>query len=264
MKLSLTTAAEQTAPIMERVQFNDGVQCVGSGCAGDPRYRDGVYVPSGNWRRPEPHDLEALSDGDSSAIITIFRIPRYLYQMCWDIGVADSFAAASSECAADDPLFEEFKREATRILKTAYPSINVCTLQLRDRDLCSTTYDEDARTFIGLHVDNFEQQPIDQRESGRCRVVVNLGIEPRSFVFINLDMLHVLDACGFPRTREVFDKYSWAYPLAHEFMRTHPNYPVTRVTLHPGEGYVAPTQNLIHDGYTVGMSVPDFALHGTP
>ena len=44
-------------------------------------------------------------------------------------------------------------------------------------------------------------------------------------------------------------------------MRAFPDYPVVRLTIRPGEAYIAPTENLIHDGSTLGMTSPDLALH---
>jgi hypothetical protein len=40
-------------------------------------------------------------------------------------------------------------------------------------------------------------------------------------------------------------------------MRAYPDYPVTALTIHPGEAYIAATENLIHDGSSMGLTDPD-------
>ncbi|MGW4249583.1 hypothetical protein, partial [Nocardia sp. NPDC004722] len=37
--------------------------------------------------------------------------------------------------------------------------------------------------------------------------------------------------------------------LGKRFMEVFPRYPVTKIAIHPGEAYIAPTENMLHDGY---------------
>jgi hypothetical protein len=46
-------------------------------------------------------------------------------------------------------------------------------------------------------------------------------------------------------------------PLIHAFLHKFPEYPVVRLAVLPGEAYIAPTENMIHDGTTEGMRVLD-------
>ncbi len=43
-------------------------------------------------------------------------------------------------------------------------------------------------------------------------------------------------------------------------MKRYPDYPVIKVRVAPGEAYIAPTENMIHDGSTVGKQYPDIHL----
>ena len=43
-------------------------------------------------------------------------------------------------------------------------------------------------------------------------------------------------------------------------MRSCPNYPVARLRIDPGEAYILPTDNLIHDASTEGTRCPDITL----
>jgi hypothetical protein len=41
------------------------------------------------------------------------------------------------------------------------------------------------------------------------------------------------------------------------FLAQNPDYPVTRVRVDPGEAYIAPTENIIHDGSSLGQRFSD-------
>jgi hypothetical protein len=49
-----------------------------------------------------------------------------------------------------------------------------------------------------------------------------------------------------------------------DFMTLFPSYPVVRVRIHPGEAYVAPTENILHDGSSIDMNAMDitFSIRG--
>jgi hypothetical protein len=111
---------------------------------------------------------------------------------------------------------------------------------------------------VGLHVDSWFDTPLSLREHSQNRICVNAGRSPRHFLFINL---------GLARMNAILngtDLSQMAYygsDLGHEFMAAFPGYPVVRLTIQPGEAYIAPTENIIHDGSTLGMVHQDLAIH---
>ena len=44
------------------------------------------------------------------------------------------------------------------------------------------------------------------------------------------------------------------------FMSRFPGYPIMKVRVAPGEAYIAPTDNMIHDASTVGSKTPSVTL----
>ncbi|WP_454798682.1 radical SAM protein [Novosphingobium lindaniclasticum] len=112
--------------------------------------------------------------------------------------------------------------------------------------------------YVGMHVDSWTGLPLAEREHAQNRICVNLGRSPRSFLFVNLSLarMHaVLHGTSLAGTAY------YGSDLGHAFLRAFPNYPVVRLTIEPGEAYIAPTENLIHDATTLGMISPDLALH---
>jgi len=270
IRVLLEPEVANAAELCQRVQINTGSRRIAADRDDDARYAGGIFVPADNWARPTAQELALLAANGTagtdppSRTIRLFPIPQYLYRLAWDVGIDAILSQPPPGPQAADPLLAAFCAEAARLMRIVYAPATSLTLQLRNPELASTTYDTDAGTAIGLHVDNFDRHAIDRRHQSRSRVVVNLGTEPRSLVFINLDVMQLVDACNLARSVEVFERYRWAYPLAQLFMATHPDYPVVRLQLHPGEGYLASTQNFIHDGYTVGMAAPDLTLHAVP
>jgi hypothetical protein len=229
------------------------------------KYEKGIFVPREDWRAPSGEEralLEGRGACNLAADIRVFAIPVWLHQFFWDLDPARLVAGPEFSAKVEDRLFNAFCAEAGAALGAAgIPSrrLNVRFQKARAR---STTFDPEFGTFVGLHVDNFERRPIDLHDRSFPRLVVNLGLQSRSFVFINLPLIELLEPAGIPHSAETYRRYSWAYPLAHAFMAAQPDYPVLRLELRPGEGYCAPTQNLVHDGYTSESDGPDVVLSG--
>ncbi|MEG4571663.1 hypothetical protein QUA56_02880 [Microcoleus sp. N3A4] len=103
---------------------------------------------------------------------------------------------------------------------------------------------DSERCRVGLHIDN-------QRGSSLHRISINLGSEPRYFLFINLsiDQLYRLI---FETDGNAVSIISGRSRICMAFMQLFPNYPVVKLRVNPGEAYIAPTEHITHDGCTEG------------
>jgi hypothetical protein len=263
VRVSLDDAPAALGGLGNRLQLSSGTQRVCVEHQQGTKYESGIFVPKDDWHAPSVVEL-ALLEGTGACGTTqdirVFAVPGWLHQFLWDLDLSRLIEDPGFSTTVDDPLFNNFCVEACGALRTLGIPSRRLTVRFQKGGGRSTTYDPQFETFVGLHVDNFERRPIDVRHSSFPRVVVNLGLQPRSFVFINLPLIDLLEPSGIPHGRESYQKYSWAYPLAHRFMAAVPDYPAVRLLLQPGEGYVAPTQNLIHDGYMLGRNGVDVLL----
>jgi hypothetical protein len=94
---------------------------------------------------------------------------------------------------------------------------------------------------LGLHLDNWDGLPQAQRGSSRNRVSLNLGREPRWFMFVDHDLVSAHSPDAIPNTasaRSVIARA--AVPPA-----------VVRVRVPVGWGYIAPTEILLHDVWSL-------------
>ena len=123
-------------------------------------------------------------------------------------------------------------------------------------NLPTVTTDKDL--LVGLHVDEWFHDGQAPRRWRPNRMVFNLGRQPRYFMFINIPVEEMMDdmpvGLQSPSIREGTD-------IGRRFMQSHPNYPVCRIRVLPGEAYIAPTENLVHDASSIGITRVDIAGH---
>jgi hypothetical protein len=117
--------------------------------------------------------------------------------------------------------------------------------------LQTVSRDESRNRLVGLHVDYWDKDPLARRVHSRNRLCVNIGYGDRYFIFVNLTLSQLRDkleaTTGIQLEEPAF--------IGQTFLRTFPLYPVTRILLKPGEGYIAPTENILHDGSSLGLFV---------
>src|SRR5260370_38226681 len=87
---------------------------------------------------------------------------------------------------------------------------------------------------------------------------MNLGREDRFFLFINLELRDIVNAVSLQDNSDRWEEYG--PNIVEPFMRQNPHYPVAKLKVKPGEAYIAPTENIIHDASTAGKSHQDFCI----
>lgn len=120
---------------------------------------------------------------------------------------------------------------------------------------CETsTIDSQTHKHVGLHIDSWDNLSINQTKNGNNRICFNLGSEDRYFMFINLSVKKILSM--IKQKMEIPKDYN-QNSLCRDFLRLYPDYSVIKLKVKPFEGYIAPTENIIHDGCTEGSSKTD-------
>lgn len=258
--------ADPSRDLGPHLSVSSGTECVQVPRLVKTKYRDGLYFPREDWQLPSPTEFERARASESAdsldlgETVVLFRLRVDLRRSFWDIDVPN-FAVSPGR--RPPPMSSAYRAFLVQVLEAISdipvrfreaPSV---TIVMTAAGLRSTTYDPEHKTHIGLHFDNFDHLPGNERSSSRTRISVNLGDEDRYLVFVNLTTLQLFRLLELPMTEQTFVRYTWASPLATEFMRKHPDYPVLRLRVPPLWGYIAPTQNIIHDGSTTGKQEPD-------
>ncbi|KPI01815.1 hypothetical protein OK074_5481 [Actinobacteria bacterium OK074] len=205
--------------------------------AGEPGYDDGAIVPDENWKSITVAEAEQhRADGSVPDSVRIELIRRPLPDLD-----PDDLAGRLITAAHLDPLNG---RWPTRLLGCAASPGNRAT----------TTEDSATGRRIGLHVDNFDRLPYVRRHQGRRRLCLNLGPGPRYLLIGDHDIqqicrtLHSAPDRHHPHTEDIRRYVAAGHPLR-----------CLRIRLDPGDGYIAPTEFLAHDGSTAGIDQPSVA-----
>ena len=130
-------------------------------------------------------------------------------------------------------------------------------------NLKTVTYNQDTRQYNGLHVDNWDQLDLESRHLATNRICVNIGQNDRYFLFLPLSLMDIARVLSDEMGKD------WEPPgrptvIGRQFMEKYPEVPIVRCRLRPGEAYIAPTENLVHDGSSVGQGEIDrqFTIRG--
>ncbi|MEV7770168.1 hypothetical protein [Kitasatospora sp. NPDC086791] len=187
--------------------------------SGECGYEDGAVVPSGPW--------QPLSDA-------LFR--RVMAPTTADTLIELVEATAIEPHVLNAP-------HVTRLGCADSPGLAL-----------TTTVNYPDSTRIGLHLDNWDKLNYRDKASGRRRLCVNLGPGTRYLLVCDIDIQAIC--------RAVRPDYATCYPHTDD-LRAYAaaTLPMTclRIRLAPGDGYVAPTEFLPHDGSTEDCAAPSSA-----
>ncbi|WP_431772096.1 hypothetical protein [Streptomyces cucumeris] len=221
--MTLTIAATDPAALRERCDVTT-VRTL----RGAPGYEDRAVVPVDAWTKVTEdmaRDLTDTSQTPDSALVELVQQPAFTGALK---ALADGLR---------DP-------DAVYIGQAHAPA-----------DILTTTSNhENGGRRIGLHVDNWDRLPYATRHTGRRRLCLNLGPGSRYLLLGDLDIramcrtIHQDFALRYPHTDDLRQ-----YIASGHLMLCF------RLRLEPGEGYLAPTELLPHDGSTEGEPQPSTA-----
>jgi hypothetical protein len=127
-------------------------------------------------------------------------------------------------------------------------------LSERPSGLRTSTFDAQANRRLGLHLDSWDRLPLHRRHAARTRLCVNLGRRNRSLLFLPYDVATIVDTLERAGCRVDGSK------LGGQFCAIFPDVPVLELVIPPGHAYLAPTDNLIHDGCSEPADGPDLTI----
>jgi hypothetical protein len=245
-----------------RLLLNDGTRRVTNWHAGGIPYNSPAFLPASSWR--------AATERERQLLVAPSTEPADVASTIWVIKMSDSFmkplepyrkhfAGSRAECESvrDTPGYFDAQRQAVlelgpylrsseriRLLGTCVNEPGLTT--------CTTYSVKGVKRFAGLHVDDWDRAPMAERTRCRSKISINVGWEDRFFLFINRPIVELLGGVLV----EGNDKQP-----GRDFMERYPHYPVVRLRIRPGEGYIAPTDNMVHDGSTEGMERADVTVN---
>ncbi|MFD0885395.1 hypothetical protein ACFQ08_12635 [Streptosporangium algeriense] len=224
--MSVRLLFDRFSDIQERVDIGDVRQA-----SDTPGYdSDMAVVPQENWA--------ALSEIDAEHLRPDSTIP--------DSMVIELVAQTLPVLTSDDLQGRLGAAAALNPLEGTWPRRRLACTASRPGQLTSTE-DPAAERRIGLHIDNFDRRTYRDRHLSRRRLCLNLGPGTRYLLVGDRDVMEICRALGqdqeqhYPHTDDVRQYIAAGHPLR-----------CLRIRLEPGQGYIAPTELVPHDGSTSG------------
>lgn len=239
---------------MKRVALSAGVREV-SGSESHHAYQTGSHVPALPWSPCDKPAMFRRSPGTSGNTLAIVRLPPSEWQR---IRLQLKHLNRTSKA--------EIQRLGTDLMDTVAPQVQGCDtvvagICVNRPGLQTVTIDRKVSRLIGLHLDSWDRLPVENRATATNRISFNIGEQDRHLLFVNLPIKKIHDLLLSRKPDFVFNHSG---EILGSFFREFPDYPVVRVTIAPGEAYIAPTENMIHDGSTEGTTVESqsFTIRG--
>jgi hypothetical protein len=126
-------------------------------------------------------------------------------------------------------------------------------ISTRPGGLRTSTFDPATGLRIGLHLDSWDRTVLQKRHLARVRVCINLGLRTRSLLFLPYDIRTISEALagnpGVPSAN-----------IGERFCSSFRDAPVLELDIPPGYAYIAPTENLVHDGHSERSATFDLTI----
>jgi hypothetical protein len=213
-----------------------------------------AWLPKPPWRRPgrdEEDELWSPSPPPQSRLVSVLRMldPGELDEVRNAIPSLRRLDGTRPE-AWQNPTIRFLLRTISGRCRLEAP-IACNGLAENEGGLATVTVNPQLHRFVGLHLDSWDNLPIEDLPSARNRISVNVGEVVRYLLFINLT---VADAMALLGGADNIPQSASARDIVLTFLAAHPDYPIARIAIRPGEAYIAPTENVLHDASSEGVS----------
>lgn len=249
----------------QRIKLSAGSQTIAQAQIDPAKYKANARVPREPWHSASLAEYSILTDprrvAGIGSFVSIMRLEPEMFEELSVIGQQ----AASLQLHYDRPMLDGIQERAielvVRQIGRAYSEPNSIYrsegVTVSPPGTPTTTYDLSDSRWPGLHLDGWSGLSPLKRDDAHNRMCINIGQETRRFLYINLSMRRIVEMLSeFESTLETENPST----IGRMFMARFPEYPVISLDIAPGEGYIAPTENIIHDGTTARMTKPDVVL----
>jgi len=224
------------------------------------------YAPLEPWTSPKKTEISKIlttTSREHTDSVNIGKIPESFFWVSRSLNI-DSISSKEEiyyleQCSS-------YKKYISELISYFEPNIikekEIIKAALGFRfvhNLKTSTDKKHRKTFIGLHLDSWDPFSLRERNLARNRICINMGKETRYFLFINLTVENMINMIEEKyQSKLEYLKEKETFP--HIFMRSFPEYKVIKIGLEPGEYYIAPTENMIHDSTLIGKKYTDVFL----
>lgn len=208
----------------------------------------GALQPRDEWRRLTDAELRKVEGEPNPArpydYLAIVELPEPLRSRF------DAFATSSAKPVSSSSELDELAAQLARAFGDYSGRHVALGFERRSGGRPIATQQAGTGELIGLHVDSWTARAASDRHDAGNRICINLGDEDRRLLVVNAPIGRV--AATMKQLEELNVDQVNPTDIGRRFLARFPNFPVLRLTIRPGQAYIAPTELIIHDGDTAG------------
>jgi len=244
-----------------RVFLSDGTTSLQQPDADKAGYTPGAFLPKTPWRKPTDWESKRLWQNSGVTNVDFVGVASIPNELLAELRRVVNDTSDKNTLRQLDPRrirehigpLIDYLRD--RFAYKSEPFNHGIHVHRHGRE--TVTLDTASGKYLGLHLDSWERYSVEARARSLNRICVNIGAEPRHFLFVNLSLMNITRILA-EQSQENADRESES--VGPTFMSRFPGYPIMKVRVAPGEAYIAPTDNMIHDASTVGSKTPSVTL----
>jgi hypothetical protein len=226
-------------------------------------YVTGARVPKGHWRTASAAEAASLAagaadspPGETLEFLSVTTGPALVRaRPALDLG--HTFTTVP---AGDSDTWNLLTKSAPELLQAvtsargrAFHLASKASVAFDDPQLITTTRDPGRRNqLLGLHVDSQERKALNERDTCLRLLSFNIATEPRWLLFVKESVRSI--ALMLSESGRADACRAGATSAGAAFLAGATGCPVFRLRLDPGQGYLGPVQNMVHDGSTAGAN----------
>lgn len=226
------------------------------------RYAPGAWVPGLDWSRGDAPVASARACLGSAA-------PTVVYWWAREGGPGAEWAHALAAGEATHSLCARAQRwldaraAGRQPIESGGPVVRRVSdvrLAIGDPGLRTVTHDYSlGERLLGMHVDSHERRAIHERTACAWLWLMNVGRGTRHFLYVPSPLAEIARRVVRLASPQFVARAN-ATDVGRELFARCDDVPIVRIALRPGDSYVAPVQNLIHDDSTLATTLRDETL----
>ncbi len=224
------------------------------------------FLTKNDWREPSQAERDILYETSNNHtshcnlnFVTLVQIPNLYFNLFNKCGVTDTLKQEQMSPLFESNKFKHALNEYAVFLKQIHKGDNELLksqgLHLGKANLAGTAFDAKINQYVGLHFDSWDTTTLG-RENARNRICLNLSEESRYLTIINLTYNQICSVLQID-----YETYKMKPSIVRNlFLTKFPDYPVIQIEIKSGEAYIAPTDNILHDGNSMGKKKKDVSI----
>lgn len=231
-------------------------------------FREDAVIPQEPWQVPSGEECDILFAADSrrkndySNTVSVVSMPAHLVERLRSFALHDfqSQREANYFTKHKPTQFNEVNELLREFMDTydlGFQAMLVHNFHVGPGGRKSSTIDYRNNWRVGLHVDSWYSHDIASAHESCNRICINLSETDRYFLFVNQSMLSLYD--WVKEEKSIPQAYN-KHMVATDFCALFPSYKVAKLKIKPFEAYIAPTENIIHDGSSEGNPKNDITV----